>query len=455
MIMKLNNYTANSFSNYSTSRSKIFYPRNNKDILNVINFAVKKKLKILGIGSSLSWHDTIFNSKNIILNLLKYKKTFIFDKKKGTIVLSSNYKIYEILDKINKSGWTLTSIPGNSKVTIGGCLSNDVHGKDSFKYGNFESSVINLEIVLSNKKIVKCDKRKNPIMLRSILGGLGLIGIVTRVTIKLKKNYRLYETQNFICRDYKEFIKKLYFNNNKYEYIVGWIDFFSKKKNLGRGIVFKSKKYSGIFHKNKKKFNFIKFLTIKIKKIVFSIFYRFKLIRILNLIFYKSFIYKNKIILSNYKEIVYPLDFNGINIKQAVLPDHFLEIQFIIKKSQLPNDLAKFINYCQKLKMESLLTGIKIHKKNNNFLSFSEEGISVNILQTYNSSNKKYVLDNFIKLHKYIVKRKYKIYLCKDFFLNKKDFKHNYSQVDRFFQSKKINDKAGLFSSDFLSRVKK
>ena len=77
---------------------------------------------------------------------------FIFDKEKGIITVSSNYKISEILDLINKKGWTLSSIPGNSQVTIGGCVGNDVHGKDSFRYGNFESSVIELEIILSNKK---------------------------------------------------------------------------------------------------------------------------------------------------------------------------------------------------------------------------------------------------------------------------------------------------------------
>ena len=45
------------------------------------------------------------------------------------MILSASYKISEIMKSINKYGWTVCSIPGNSEVTIGGCIGNDVHGK--------------------------------------------------------------------------------------------------------------------------------------------------------------------------------------------------------------------------------------------------------------------------------------------------------------------------------------
>ena len=45
-------------------------------------------------------------------------------------------------------------MPGGSNVTIGGCIGNDVHGKDSFRYGNFGESIIEMEVILANKKII-------------------------------------------------------------------------------------------------------------------------------------------------------------------------------------------------------------------------------------------------------------------------------------------------------------
>ena len=99
--MRLNNYISTNYSNYKTSKSKIFYPKNKKEIFKLIDFCSRKKLKILSIGSSLSWYDTIFNTNNIIINFKDYEKVFKIDKKKGILIVSSFYKISEILEKIN------------------------------------------------------------------------------------------------------------------------------------------------------------------------------------------------------------------------------------------------------------------------------------------------------------------------------------------------------------------
>ena len=61
---------------------KIFYPKNNKDIFNILDYSKNNKKKILPIGAGLSWYDTIFSTNNIIINLKNYNKKFVFDKKK-------------------------------------------------------------------------------------------------------------------------------------------------------------------------------------------------------------------------------------------------------------------------------------------------------------------------------------------------------------------------------------
>ena len=66
--MNLESYLGSNYSNYKTSKSNIFLPKNNEEIFQIIDFATKKNLKILSIGSSLSWFDTIFNSNNIIIS---------------------------------------------------------------------------------------------------------------------------------------------------------------------------------------------------------------------------------------------------------------------------------------------------------------------------------------------------------------------------------------------------
>ena len=453
--MKIKNYISKNYSNYLQSKSSIFYPKNKKDLIRIIKFAAKKKLKILSLGSSLSWFDTIFNTNNIIINLKYFKKTFKFDKKKGILILSASYKISEIMKSINKYGWTVCSIPGNSEVTIGGCIGNDVHGKDSFKYGNFGENVEELEIIMANSKFVKCSKHKKKEIFQSTLGGLGLLGVVTTIKLKLKRKSENYSTTNYICNNYKELIKEIYNKKENYDYIYGWLDTYAKKKSLGRGIIFKSKSLN---INNKLSINNKNFL-VKIKnllqKTIFSLSIKNNLMKYLNFLYFKSFLFKKKSYLNSYEEISYPLDTNGIDVKKQIAPKAFLEIQVIIKKKNLLNGLRLFLEKCQKLNLYSIITGIKMHKSNNNLLSFADEGISMNIVQVLNKNNQKSLLSKFKELHKFVINKNHKIYICKDFFLNNSTLLKNYKSSKNFFLIKKKYDPKDLFCSDFLKRVRK
>lgn len=453
--MKLISYIGRNYSNYGSSKSKIFYPKNKKQIFNLIKYSQKKKYKILSIGSSLSWFDTIFNTNNIVINLKDFENVFKLDKKEGILTVSPFYKISDIIEKINRFGWTIYSSPGYPNVTVGGCVSNDVHGKDSFAHGNFGENIIELEVILSNRRVVRCSKIKNKEIFRSVVGGLGLIGIVTKVKLRLKRISSSYVTNVYKCQNYKELIRQIYFNKKKYEYLYGWIDFYSTGSQLGRGIIFKSKgdgEFKTKTIKNEKIFNKINgFLTNK----VFIFFTKFNLNKYLNFLFFHSFKFKKKEFKSSYKEVAWPLDSNGIDVKKSIYPNAFFEIQFIIKKKDLPNGLKEFIKKCQRLKIKTFITGIKIHKKNKNYLSFADDGVSINVNQIFNKNSQKQQIKKFQILYEYVQSKNYKIYISKDFFFKNKTFFKNYLLGKKFIKIKKVTDKKNLFFSDFYKRIKK
>ena len=214
MITK-DNYIVQNYSNLYASISKIFYPKNYEDIFEVLNYAKEKKLKVLCIGSSLSWFDTILNTNNILINLKNFQRTFILDKQANILTVSTNYKVNEIIDKLSGKELSLYSLPGHLEVTIGGCVANDVHGKDTFKFGNFGENILEVEIVLANNEIVTCSNSSNKELFLSTIGGLGLTGIITKIKVNLKKISKYYETSIYPCKDYKELIKNLYQQKKK------------------------------------------------------------------------------------------------------------------------------------------------------------------------------------------------------------------------------------------------
>ena len=61
--------------------------------------------------------------------------------------MGAGVKISELLKVIIPKGYILPVLPGSSKVTIGGAIAADVHGKNHFKYGSFGNHVTKLNII--------------------------------------------------------------------------------------------------------------------------------------------------------------------------------------------------------------------------------------------------------------------------------------------------------------------
>ena len=59
--------------------------------------------------------------------------------------------IEQILELIVKEGWFLPVTPGSKKITLGGMIASDVHGKNHHKVGNFSNFIFSFKL-LNNKK---------------------------------------------------------------------------------------------------------------------------------------------------------------------------------------------------------------------------------------------------------------------------------------------------------------
>ena len=77
--------------------------------------------------------------------------------------------------------------------------------------------VIEIEVILSDKKIIKCSRETNKEIFKSVIGGLGLIGIITKVKLKLKKRVRLLKIiieEKFHLKKEKEVLFMLIMEKN-------------------------------------------------------------------------------------------------------------------------------------------------------------------------------------------------------------------------------------------------
>ena len=100
--------------------------------------------------------------------------------------------------------------------------------------------------------------------------------------------------------------------------------------------------------------------------------------------------------------------------------------------------------------MDCFLIGIKkFGKRNNNVLSFPEEGFTITFDLVVNKENKK----KFKILTNELFNEKLKVYLTKDILINDKLFFNIYPNTKKFLNVKKKYDKSNKFYSSLYSRI--
>ena len=110
MLSKLNKKKINCYSNFDSHNIKkgyFFHPKSTKDIKKIINLANNLNKKILCIGKSNNWFDTIINNNQIMISLIDYKKKIILNRKHMTINLF-------LMNFLNQKSW-------NSKYPTNNC----------------------------------------------------------------------------------------------------------------------------------------------------------------------------------------------------------------------------------------------------------------------------------------------------------------------------------------------
>ena len=444
--------------------SYLVYPDNLLEIKKIFKSCIKKKMTICFRGAGLSYADMITNKDNVLLDLSKYNKIISWNKISGEIVVESGVKFSQILKRSLKENYTLSSCPGSFDITIGGAISNNVHGKDSYKNGNFCKQIIEIGLMLANGKMLILNKENNYKLFKAVIGGMGLLGLITHAKIKLTKIPSPFVlSKSHVTKNIDEGIDLIENLKENNDFIVSWIDAFSKSKNIGRGIVstanwidkpkFNSSKLKTSLEKSDKIFGLLpSHLTWKLIKPFFHSGY----IKRYNMILYNYNYLKFLFNLNKKREMFSTYNFihNKLpDLKEVYKPYGFLEFQPLLPYKNIKHNLKKILKLCQSFGSESLLAGLKVHKSDDSLLSFQLDGYSIGIDLDV-KSRKKQDLEIFCKdLFNLTTDCGGIIYLAKDEYLNKKYFKTMYPGLQEFLNLKKIYDPNNLFGSDIFNRL--
>lgn len=220
------------------SESLVVKPRDVETLQQLFALAKKHETTIGFRGSGCSYGDASQNQDGLLLDLSDFAKIKSFDEESGLLVAEAGVTLEQIWRRCVPSGWWPPVVSGTMYPTLGGLLSMNVHGKNNWQVGTIGSHVRSFKLLTVAGEELVCSPESNGDVFHAAIGGFGMLGCFTEVTLQLKKVHsgRL-EVEAVSTPNLREMIAFFETNKDDFDYLVGWVDCFPKGKALGRGLI--------------------------------------------------------------------------------------------------------------------------------------------------------------------------------------------------------------------------
>lgn len=201
----------------------------------------RSRRPLLAYGNGRSYGDSCLNDGGTLIDMRGLDEILAFDRETGLITCEAGLLLDRLLDIVVPAGWFPPVTPGTAFVTIGGALANDVHGKNHHSAGTFGCHVRAFELVRSDGQRLICAPDLNGELFTATIGGFGLTGLVTQVTLQLMPIASAEMTQEVVPFDSLDgFFDIAAASDATHDYTVAWIDSLARGPNLGRGVLFRA-----------------------------------------------------------------------------------------------------------------------------------------------------------------------------------------------------------------------
>ncbi len=197
--------------------------------------AQAERLPLTLRGAGRSYGDAAISDGGLALDLSEMNRLLDWNPATGIADVEPGMTIEGLWRRTIEDGYWPAVVPGTMFPTVGGCLSMNIHGKNNFAVGPFGEQVRDFDLLTTDGRLRRCTASEDGELYRAVIGGAGLLGVVTRVRLQLKKvaSGRL-RVEPLVARSFAELIDRFDSRIAHSDYLVGWVDCISPS---GRGVI--------------------------------------------------------------------------------------------------------------------------------------------------------------------------------------------------------------------------
>lgn len=169
---------------------KIVTPKSLNDLQSIVKNAYTNGQQLSVAGARLSQGGQTVDEKALMIDMTQLKNIVALDKvgKKVTVQTGITWK--ELLRVLQMAGLSIKAMQSYADFTVGGSLGVNAHGQN-IHVSSVGDTVESFKIMMADGTIQEASPKQNSELFKLALGGYGLVGIITEVTLSLTDNIML------------------------------------------------------------------------------------------------------------------------------------------------------------------------------------------------------------------------------------------------------------------------
>ncbi len=222
----------------ASAMSWVHRPTTTEGILDAFAVARTHGLSVGLRGGGQSYGDASLNGENVSLDLSRMTRILDWNPHTGVARVEPGVTMRQLWEYAVEDGWWPAVVPGTMFVSLGGAVGANVHGKNAWKVGPIGDHVHALDLLLPSGELRTLTRDATPELFHATVGSFGLLGVVTSITLGLKRVYSgEVDVQALTAPHLDALVDVFEERAPEADYLVGWVDLFAPAPGLGRAAI--------------------------------------------------------------------------------------------------------------------------------------------------------------------------------------------------------------------------
>ncbi|MFA5774968.1 MAG: FAD-binding protein, partial [Ilumatobacteraceae bacterium] len=191
-------------------------PSNESELASIVNMARQSNKRVKVVGHGHSFTDIAVTDGHIV-SLENFNKILRVDTADHEVTVEAGIQLSDLNDKLDAIGYAMPNLGDIAYQSLAGSLSTSTHGT-GVRLPGLAAQVVHFRLVTADGSILNCSEEENSEIFHVGRVGLGAVGILSSVTIRVVPAFRLHAIEEPMRLDYVlEHLEHLVGSNNHFE----------------------------------------------------------------------------------------------------------------------------------------------------------------------------------------------------------------------------------------------